>query len=243
MRGLRGLPAGLIAGLIGGLAVALLVLAVARPDQVRRVWHEVVIRLPRAPLPLPALREATPAAASLIAAAEGQVGVTTSYDPAYVRIAFPGGDVPRDTGVCTDVVVRALRDGLGVDLQAAMNRDMRGAFGAYPRLWGLARPDPNIDHRRVPNLEAFLRRMGAAISIPANLRDLQPGDIVTSGGGGRAPHVMIVTRRTSWDGMPLVVHNSGAGTRVNNALPVFTPRAVFRLEGAALARLRRLAGA
>ncbi len=217
-------------------------LAVLRPDLARRGWHEVAARLPRAPLPLPAPRKATPTAAALIAAAEGQVGVTLRYDPAYVAISYPGGDVPRATGVCTDVVVRALRDGLGIDLQAAMNRDMRIAFGAYPRNWGLARPDPNIDHRRVPNLEVLLRRVGAEVTIPTDLAQLQPGDIVTSGGGGQAPHVMIVTRRAGWDGLPLMVHNSGAGTRVNNALPVFRPRAVFRLEGAPLARLRKLAG-
>lgn len=225
--------------LIGMLALA--GLALSRPDWLARVWHQVVVHLPRAALP-PVERAATEAAAALIAAAEAQVGVTTGYDPAYVKIAFPGGDVPRGSGVCTDVVVRALRDGVALDLQAAMNRDMRAAFRAYPKTWGLAKPDPNIDHRRVPNLEVLLRRVGAEVAIPTDLRALQPGDIVTSGASGRPPHIMIVTRRTTWDGMPLMVHNSGGGTRVNNALPVFPPRAVFRLEGAALARLRRLAG-
>jgi uncharacterized protein len=74
----------------------------------------------------------------LILAARAQVGVTTIYDPAYVALAFPGGDVPRERGVCTDVIVRAYRDGLGLDLQALVNADMRAAFSAYPRTWGLA---------------------------------------------------------------------------------------------------------
>jgi uncharacterized protein YijF (DUF1287 family) len=81
-------------------------------------------------------------------AARAQVGVTTSYDPAYRRLDFPNGDVPIDTGVCADVVVRALRR-VGIDLQAALNRDMRAHFAAYPANWGLSRPDRNIDHRRV----------------------------------------------------------------------------------------------
>lgn len=223
------------------LMLALAGLALARPDWVAQLWHQAVVRLPRAALP-PVERAATATAAAVIAAAEGQVGITRGYDPAYVRIAFPGGDVARASGVCTDVVIRALRDGPGVDLQAAINRDMHAAFRAYPPIWGLSKPDPNIDHRRVPNLEVLLRRVGAEVAIPTDLRSLQPGDIVTSGTAGRPPHIMIVTRRTTWDGMPLMVHNSGGGTRVNNALPVFPPRGVFRLEGAALARLKRLAG-
>src|SRR3954463_12821226 len=95
--------------------------------------------------------------ATIADAALAQVGVTINYDPAYVQLRYPGGDVPRDRGVCSDVVVRAFR-AIGVDLQAAVHEDMRAHFGAYPRMWGLRAPDANIDHRRVPNLMAFFSR-------------------------------------------------------------------------------------
>jgi uncharacterized protein YijF (DUF1287 family) len=96
-----------------------------------------------------------PWADKLVKAAESQIGVTVTYDAAYRKIAYPGGDVPREIGVCTDVVVRAYRDGLGIDLQRLVHEDMKKSFSAYPKLWGLASTDRNIDHRRVPNLRTY----------------------------------------------------------------------------------------
>lgn len=155
--------------------------------------------------------------ARLIAAAERQVGRTVIYDPAYVRLAYPGGDVGRERGVCTDVIVRAYRDGLGLDLQKLVHEDMRRAFSAYPRTWGLRAPDRNIDHRRVPNLETFFRRKGAALrfSGPA---DFQPGDLATQRLPGNLPHIGIVSRRRAPSGRLMVVHNVGAGARVEDVL-------------------------
>ncbi len=106
---------------------------------------------------------ATPAfaqswAAKLVSAAEGQIGQTLRYDGSYVKIGYPNGDVPLEYGVCTDVVIRAYRAGLGFDLQKHVHDDMRKNFAAYPAHWGLRKPDPNIDHRRVPNLQTFLKR-------------------------------------------------------------------------------------
>ena len=115
----------------------------------------------------------------LTAAAREQVGVTVIYDPAYVQLEFPGGDLPRDRGVCTDVVIRALRDGWGIDLQLAVNRDMKAEFSAYPGLWGLTRTDRNIDHRRVPNLQTFFARIGAEVPLEDGPTPFLPGDIVT----------------------------------------------------------------
>ena len=109
-----------------------------------------------------------PPAATLVNAARAQVGVTTIYDPAYVELPFPGGDIPRERGVCTDVIIRAYRDAFGLDLQALVNTDMRTAFADYPRRWGLTGPNANIDHRRVGNLQVFLRRNGAALEKPRN---------------------------------------------------------------------------
>src|SRR5580698_6830668 len=94
----------------------------------------------------------------LATAARTQLGVTTTYDPHYTRIPYPNGDVPRSTGVCADVIVRAGRDGLGLDLQKLVHEDMQRDFAAYPHTWALTHPDANIDHRRVLNLEAFWRR-------------------------------------------------------------------------------------
>lgn len=156
-------------------------------------------------------------AGALIAAARRQVGVTLHYDPAYSRIPFPNGDVPRAKGVCTDVLIRAYRDALALDLQALLNADMRAHFAAYPRSWGLRGPDRNIDHRRVPNLATYFRRRGAALPVPAAASEWQPGDIFTSLIGGRLPHTGIVSDRrgpNSW----LVIHNIGAGTREEDAL-------------------------
>jgi uncharacterized protein len=151
---------------------------------------------------------------TLIDAARAQIGVTTSYDPAYYKIAFPGGDVPREVGVCTDVVIRAFRDALSVDLQAIVNADMKANFSAYPTNWGLKRTDANIDHRRVPNLQVFLRRKGAELRISKVADDYQPGDIVTQMLPGNLPHIVIVSDKTAPEtNEPMVIHNIGQGTR------------------------------
>ena len=151
------------------------------------------------------------AARSLVAAARRQVGVTLTYDPAYSRLAYPGGDVARERGVCTDVIVRAYRDGLDIDLQVLVHDDMRRAFSAYPALWGLKTTDRNIDHRRVPNLQAFFKRAGAALAISTNGADYRPGDIVSQMLPGNLPHIGIVADARNADGeRPLVVHNIGA---------------------------------
>jgi hypothetical protein len=151
---------------------------------------------------------------ALLAAARRQVGVTLAYDSAYTRLAFPGGDVPRTRGVCTDVVVRAYRDALGVDLQALVNADMRSAFAAYPRHWGLRRPDSSIDHRRVPNLQTFLRRQSASLPLPRDAGGWQPGDLFTALIDERLPHIGIVSDR----GPGWVIHNIGGGAREEPAL-------------------------
>ena len=156
-------------------------------------------------------------ATQLVAAARTQVGVTLRYDPAYTAIAFPGGDVPREMGVCTDVIIRAYRDALGLDLQALVNADMRAAFGAYPRTWGLTAPDRNIDHRRVPNLRTWFTRHDAALPIPRDVSGWQPGDIFTSILAKTATHIGFVSDRQGAS-RPLIIHNIGEGAREEDAL-------------------------
>ena len=163
------------------------------------------------------LLPASPKASRLIAAARSQIGVTLTYDPAYSTLSFPGGDVPQSRGVCTDVVIRAYRDALGLDLQALVNADMTAHFSAYPRRWGLSRPDRNIDHRRVPNLQTFLTRQKAVLPLSARGEDWQPGDIVTSLVGGTLPHIGIVSDRSTGS-RPLIIHNIGNGTREEDVL-------------------------
>lgn len=177
---------------------------------------------------------------ALIAAARAQVGVTTVYDGAYVRLDFPGGDIDRSRGVCTDVVIRALRDAWGIDLQRAVNRDMKAEFAAFPALWGASGTDRSIDHRRVPNLEVLFARIGAEVPLSPGPRGFRPGDIVTSRLPGNLPHVMIVSDRTAPDGTPLVIHNIGAGAREEDRLFADPLVAHVRLDAAAVVRLRAL---
>jgi uncharacterized protein YijF (DUF1287 family) len=156
-------------------------------------------------------------AEQFIAAARQQIGVTLTYDPAYTALPFPDGDVPRSKGVCTDVIIRAYRDALNLDLQALVNADMKANFAAYPKNWGLTRADKNIDHRRVPNLQTFFRRKSASLPLTSNPADWLPGDIVTSLVGGKLPHIGIVSDRMIGT-RPLVIHNIGAGTREEDQL-------------------------
>ena len=173
----------------------------------------------------PALAEIRPQ--QLVRDARGQIGVTMSYDPAYRKIAFPMGDVPLSTGVCTDVVIRALR-GQGVDLQALVNKDMKAAWAAYPKIWGLQKPDGNIDHRRVPNLEVFFRRHGQSLSL-SDKTTFKAGDIVTWRlPQSNLPHIGIVSDKRAADGTPLIIHNIGRGTREENVLFAYPLKGHFR---------------
>lgn len=165
----------------------------------------------------------------LVAAARAQIGVTRTYDPSYQRIAYPGGDVPLDRGVCTDVVIRAYRK-LGIDLQEQVHRDMLNAWKAYPHppTWRLTRPDTNIDHRRVPNLEAFFARHGKTLAASADPRAYQPGDIVTWRLSRSLAHIGIVSDERSAAGVPLVIHNIGYGAVLDDILFAFPIAAHYR---------------
>lgn len=152
--------------------------------------------------------------------ARKQIGVTISYDPAYVSLSYPGGDVPMDRGVCTDVVIRAMRQ-KGIDLQQEVHEDMSKHFGSYPKNWGLHKPDRNIDHRRVPNLQTYFTRRGWSLPVTDNPADYRPGDIVTCRVTSGRPHIMIVSNHADNNGIPMVIHNLGNGTRENPQLFTF----------------------
>jgi uncharacterized protein len=170
----------------------------------------------------------------IVAAARGQIGVTVHYDPAYRRLAYPNGDVSADRGVCTDVVVRALRTARAVDLQRQVHEDLVVHWDSYPhqRRWGLSKPDPNIDHRRVPNLMTFFERAGYAVPRTRAAADYLPGDIVAWDLGRGVLHIGIVAELESAAGTPLVVHNIGAGTREEDILFRYTIIGHYRMPAA-----------
>ncbi len=173
----------------------------------------------------------SPASSSaLIAAARSQIGKTIYYDPAYVRLTYPGGDVPAERGVCTDVIIRAVRSALNRDLQQLVHLDIRRNFAAYPRHWGLKKPDRNIDHRRVPNLQVWFSRHEKSLKPVSDPKSYLPGDIVTCNLPGNLPHIMIVSDRMSADSIPLVIHNIGQGTREENVLFMFPHTGHYRFR-------------
>lgn len=178
---------------------------------------------------------------ALVTAARGQVGVTTLYDPSYQSLSFPGGDVPADRGVCTDVVIRALRVAWGIDLQLAINRDMKAAFAAYPKSWGLTSTDRNIDHRRVPNLQTLLIRVGADLPVSTDPAAFLSGDIVTWMLPGNLPHIGILSDKMAGD-HPMVLHNIGAGAQEEDRLFDFPITGHYRLNDKARSRLQTLSG-
>jgi hypothetical protein len=166
----------------------------------------------------------------LAEAAKKQLGVTTTYDPNYTKIAYPNGDVPRSTGVCADVVVRAARDGLGLDLQQLVHEDMTRTFADYPKAWGAHGPDANIDHRRVLNLETYWQRAGACLwSARVNAAgdafplQVEAGDLLTWLLDGKLPHVGVVVAVDSLG--QEIIPNIGAGVQMNEL-------AAFRLQTA-----------
>ena len=163
------------------------------------------------------LTVSSPRIAKLVAAAVAQYGETVYYDPSYVRLSHPNGDVPKDRGVCSDVVIRALR-GVGIDLQVAVHEDMRAPWNAYPKLWNLRRPDANIDHRRVANLMTYFARGGDALRVSDKAAMYRPGDLVAWRLDSGRLHIGVVTDQLAPNRNPLVAHNIGAGVQLEDVL-------------------------
>jgi hypothetical protein len=155
-----------------------------------------------------------------VAAAVERTHHSVRYVSNYVRIPYPNGDVPSDTGVCTDEIIRVYR-AVGIDLQKEVHEDMVQNFSAYPnqRRWGVSHPDPNIDHRRVPNLMVFFQRKGDILPITARAADYAPGDLVTWDLGGGVPHIgIVVDQKARLMDRYMVVHNIGAGPKMEDVL-------------------------
>ena len=148
----------------------------------------------------------------LLAAARAMVGAPVEYEPAYVKLPYPNGDVPANTGVCADVVVRSFR-AIGLDLQKLVHEDMQKHFRAYPAKWGMHAPDANIDHRRVPNLMKFFELRGKALPLD---RDFRACDVVAWDLGGGLTHIGLVTDRGT------IVHHIGGHPAEEDVLHAWT---------------------
>ncbi|MBC8102864.1 MAG: DUF1287 domain-containing protein [Cytophagales bacterium] len=179
---------------------------------------------PRPPLLSPAVRK-------VVDNAVVQTRTTLIYDPAYVSIPYPGGDIPSERGVCADVIVRAYR-AAGQDLQKIVHEDMRANFSAYPKQWGLRRPDPNIDHRRVANLMTYFKRRGQSLPTRKKPSDYLPGDVVAWRLPGGRLHIGLVSdQRDPETENPMVIHNIGAGTQKEDILFAWTMIGHYRSFG------------
>lgn len=166
----------------------------------------------------------------LVSAARMQIGKTVRYDPRYQVIQYPNGDLPIDRGVCTDVIVRAFRTGVGMDLQVLIHEDMKQNFGKYPNHFGSKSPDKNIDHRRVVNLRTYFDRKGWSILVMDNAVDYKPGDLVSCILPRNLPHIMIVSDRRNRSGRPMVIHNIGAGAKEEDRLFEFKLTGHYRVK-------------
>jgi len=212
----------LIALLVGGIVVAEPFKGI-RTDSFLQLWREEY-------RPMRAASKDDPFFHLLSEAAIGRTSFKVRYDPKYVRIPYPLGDVPADTGVCTDEIIRSYRT-LGIDLQELVYEDMKQRGSSYPKLWGLSAPDTNIDHRRVPNLMHFFSRHGEVLPISDQPLDYGPGELVAWRLSSGLLHIGIVVSELSSDGSrPLVVHNIGAGPKMEDALFVGTIVGRFRYK-------------
>jgi hypothetical protein len=168
---------------------------------------------------VPSEADLSPAVRKVIESANEQIKTVRGYSQAYFVIPYPGGDVPGDTGACTDVVIRSFRNA-GVDLQREVHEDMAGNFSAYPKKWGLIAPDTNIDHRRVLNLQAYFSRKGRSLPVSNNPRSFRPGDVVSWDLDGKGmTHIGVVSN--SWNprtGRYEIIHNIGSGTNREDRL-------------------------
>lgn len=156
----------------------------------------------------------------LVAAAIKRTNHSVTYDPGYVAITYPGGDVPANSGVCSDEIIRAYR-AVGIDLQKEVHEDIVRDPAAYPLMsrWQQKKPDRNIDHRRVPNLTVFFSRKSQDLPLSAKSKDYLPGDLVAWDLGNGHQHIgMVVDQKAALTGRNMIVHNIGEGPKMEDVL-------------------------
>ncbi|MES9844057.1 MAG: DUF1287 domain-containing protein [Candidatus Sedimenticola sp. 6PFRAG5] len=182
---------------------------------------------------IPRLNEPNGFSLKLSESALERINYKVEYDPSYKKIDYPNGDVNKNTGVCTDVVIRSYRT-IGIDIQKDLHEDLAEYFDAYPskRIWGLNKSDKNIDHRRVPNLKVFFARKGVDLSVTSNPEDYLPGDLVTWSISG-SPHIgIVVNRKRKGSARHMIVHNIGNGPELEDMLFRFQITGHYRYYGA-----------
>ncbi|MGI8668808.1 MAG: DUF1287 domain-containing protein [Aridibacter sp.] len=161
----------------------------------------------------------SPEIRKILTSANKQIETTTGYTQKYYTISYPNGDVPKETGACTDVVIRSFRNA-GIDLQKEVHEDMQANFSKYPKKWGLSSTDSNIDHRRVPNLQTFFEGEGKSLPITKNGENYKPGDVVSWDLNGKGmTHIGLVSN--IWNENEkryLIIHNIGGGTKLEDRL-------------------------
>lgn len=203
------------------LPVCFILISAASCSQLTATRSATVAPAPTpAPSPVakPLAANASPQLKQMIEGAVEQSKITTGYDPAWVKIDYPNGDVPSETGVCSDVVVRAFRKA-GIDLQKDVHEDMQRAWAEYPRRWGASGTDTSIDHRRVLNLTTYFERGRKSLPLTQDRADYLPGDVVAWELSPGVEHIGIMTNLwTEPDKHYLIVHNIGAGARVEDVL-------------------------
>ena len=165
----------------------------------------------------------------IVISAKSQIGKTIIYDPSYKRLAYPNGDIPIERGVCTDVIIRALRNSKKIDLQKEIYEDMKSTFDTYPTIWGAKKADKHIDHRRVPNLKNYFERKGYSLEVSDEPSNYKAGDLVTCKVEGR-PHIMIISDKKTDSGVPYIIHNIGRGTKEEDMLLYFPIDGHYRIK-------------
>lgn len=214
---LKQLSSGCVKVIEAGLLLLIFVLAASSCHEYSPVANRGPA-MPVNPTVVALQSNAPPQLKQMLDGAIAQVGVTTGYDPSYVALDYPQGDVAETTGVCSDVVIRAFRKAR-IDLQKEVHEDMKAARSSYPNKWGSNGTDRNIDHRRVLNLMTYFSRQGKSVPISSKAGDYQPGDIVAWELTGGIDHIGIVTNMLSGsEDRYLIVHNIGAGARIEDVL-------------------------
>jgi uncharacterized protein YijF (DUF1287 family) len=197
--------------------LALLIAAAAIPSACSGGVHSARVDDPAKPAAQQQI--ISPQVRDVLKSASEQITKTRGYSQQYYAIPYPNGDVPTETGACTDVIIRSFRKA-GIDLQKTVHEDMAANFSSYPSKWNAATTDTNIDHRRVPNLQTFFTRKGKSIPVTRAGSDYLPGDVVTWDLDGKGmTHIGLIS--DVWNdatGRYSIIHNIGGGTNLEDRL-------------------------
>lgn len=133
----------------------------------------------------------------------------------YITLKYPGGDVNRTMGVCTDVIIRSVRNA-GLDLQKELHEDiLKRGKAAFPMIRKAA--DASIDQRRVGTLLPYFKKHWEQHTAKLDDPDdpYRPGDIILMDTFPSRPgpdHIGIISDQVDDNGLPLVINNWTNGT-------------------------------